>query len=83
MDDNTPTFLLSDYSVSISESTASNTVILTVKALDNDATIAFNTIAYSFLTATSLFYIDSTSGEVTVSGINSLYLLLNLDQSKF
>ena len=81
--DNSPTFLLSDYSVSVSESTASNTVILTVKASDNDATSVFNTITYSFNTTTSLFSIHPTSGEVSVSGNDSLYYLLDLSQFNY
>lgn len=81
--DNTPAFLLSDYSVSISESTASNTIVLTVEASDNDATSAFNTVAYSFNTTTSLFSIDSASGEVSVLGNDSFYFLFGLSNLLF
>ena len=66
--DNTPMFLLNEYSVTISESTAINTVIVTVEARDADATVAFNNIQYILVTTTSFFNIDSTTGEVTLVG---------------
>ena len=66
--DNTPKFLLNEYSLTVSESTAVNTVIVTVEATDADATPAFNTIQYILVTTSTLFNVDSTTGEVTVIG---------------
>ncbi|KAI6657178.1 protocadherin Fat 4-like [Oopsacas minuta] len=66
--DNTPKFLLAVYSVTISETTPSNQIIITVEAADGDATMPFNKINYSFNPDSSLFSIDSMSGEVSVSG---------------
>ena len=73
LNDNTPVFLLSQYAVTISESTALNTLIVTIQATDADATPANNQITYSIATAGVLpFTIDSMTGQVTVSGIQIL-----------
>ena len=67
VNDNIPMFLLSVYSVTIPEATLPNTVIVTVEATDADATLAFSEISYILVTTTTLFALDSTTGEVTVS----------------
>ena len=68
LNDNSPTFLLREYSVSISESTPVNSEIITVRATDNDATAAFNQIQYGIVSSVVDFSIDPNTGIVTVSG---------------
>ena len=67
--DNTPSFLLSKYSITLSESTSVNTIVLTAAATDGDATSAFNQIQFMFDSQGSApFGINPTSGEISLTG---------------
>lgn len=67
INDNPPIFLLSLYSVSISETTTGT--IITTSATDLDATVAFSSIVYGFTDAGFPFSIVASTGAVSVSGI--------------
>ena len=73
INDNAPVFLLSQYSVTISESTILNAIIVTIEATDADATPANNQINYSIATSGVPFSINPTTGEVSVSGITLIF----------
>ncbi|KAI6657151.1 Cadherin EGF LAG seven-pass G-type receptor 3-like [Oopsacas minuta] len=66
INDNPPIFLLSQYSVTISESTTG--VIISITAIDSDATFANSEISYVITDSGLPFAINMVSGEISVSG---------------
>ena len=80
INDNPPIFLLSLYSVIISEATTG--IIITTSAIDSDATVNFNTIKYGFSDAGFPFSIDVPTGEISVSGICEKLIIQYLGSRK-
>ncbi|XP_072251809.1 protocadherin gamma-A11-like isoform X7 [Leuresthes tenuis] len=70
--DNAPVFSQSVYRVTVPENASQGTVVLRVSATDNDKG-ANEEVMYSFSqhtnSASSLFNIDSNTGEITVTGV--------------
>ncbi len=67
INDNSPDFLQSEYSVDISEDTAVATDIIQIEAKDRDLGVN-GMVRYSFLTKTDTFVIHEETGIVTVMG---------------
>lgn len=70
LNDETPNFDLTSYTVEIPESTEVGTELLTISATDNDLLSAFNTITYTMTSddgQNGVFGLNSTTGVITLA----------------